>query len=237
LHRKANMKNFLLATIVAILAVGCSSNTRPTLTSEEMRTTSIDALKPVSYPDQSNRPEWVMSEPLLDGDLIFFTGVSSLYATEKSARRDAKRDALFSGMEYLSTVAKAKYEQAEMGFGLDGATFSPTIGTRGYYKFVHMNVLKGARTTKWYFEREADMVGRPGYKYFALVAMPKKDFYSAFNNTAKSNVFKAQQDASNAVSAVAKEQALNNIEFWKLVEKEGLSDDDFFNVPKDVIAE
>ena len=231
------MKNFLLATIVAILVVGCSSNTRPKLTPEEMRTTSIDALKPVTFPDQSNRPEWVMSEPLLDGDLIFFTGVSSLYATEKSARRDAKRDALFSGMEYLSTVAKAKYEQAEMGFGLDGATFSPTIGTRGYYKFVHMNVLKGARTTKWYFEREADMVGRPGYKYFALVAMPKKEFFTAFNNTAKSNVFKARQDASNAVTAVAKEQALNNIEFWKLVEKEGLSDDDFFTVPKDVVVE
>ena len=231
------MKNFLLATIVALLVVGCSSKTRPTLTSEEMHTAQVNALKAVSYPDQSNRPEWVMSEPLLDGDLIYFTGVSSLYATEKSARRDAKRDALFSGMEYLSTVAKAKYEQAEMGFGLDGATFSPTIGTRGYYKFVHMNVLKGARTTKWYFEREADMVGRPGYKYFALVAMPKKAFYSAFNNTAKANVFKARQEAGNAVTAVAKEQALNNIEFWKLVEKEGLNDDDFFKVPKDVIVQ
>ena len=225
------MKNFLVAIVVALLVVGCSS-TRPTLTSEEMHTAELDALKPVTFPDQSNRPEWVMSEPLLDGDLIYFTGVSSLYATEKSARRDAKRDALFSGMEYLSTVAKAKFEQAEMGFGLDGATYAPTIGTRGYYKFVHMNVLKGARATKWYFEREADMVGRPGYKYFALVAMPKKDFYSAFNNTAKANVFQARQEASNAVTAVAKEQALQNIEFWKLVEEEGLNDDDFFKVPK-----
>ena len=222
---------------MAVIAVGCSSNTRPVLNPEETRELTVESLKPVTYPDQSNRPEWVMSEPLIEGDIIYFTGVSSLYATEKSARHDAKRDALFSGMEYLSTVAKAKYEQAEMGFGLDGATFSPTIGTRGYYKFVHMNVLKGARTTKWYFEREADMVGRPGYKYFALVAMPKKDFYSAFNNTAKANVFKARQEAGNAVTAVAKEQALNNIEFWKLVEKEGLSDDDFFKVPKDVIVE
>ena len=218
-----------------MLVVGCSSNTRPELDPEELRTVQQNQLKPVSYPDQSDRPEWVMSEPLLDGDLIYFTGVSSLYATEKSARRDAKRDALFSGMEYLSTVAKAKFEQAEMGFGLDGATYAPTIGTRGYYKFVHMNVLKGARTTKWYFEREADMVGRPGYKYFALVAMPKKDFFRAFDNTAKANVFEARQNASNAVTAVAKEQALNNVEFWKLVEKEGLNDDDFFNVPKTVV--
>ena len=225
------MKNILVATIVAMLVVGCSSNTRPTLTPEELNTAQINQLKPVSYPDQSNRPEWVMSEPLLDGDLIYFTGVSSLYATEKSARRDAKRDALFSGMEYLSTVAKAKYEQAEMGFGLDGATFAPTIGTRGYYKFVHMNVLKGARTTKWYFEREADMAGRPGYKYFALVALPKKHFFDAFNNTAKINVFKAKQEAASAVTEVAKEQANQTVEFWKLVEKEGLTTDDFFQVP------
>ena len=65
------MKNFLLATIVALLVVGCSSKTRPTLTSEEMHTAQVNALKAVSYPDQSNRPEWVMSEPLLDGDLIY----------------------------------------------------------------------------------------------------------------------------------------------------------------------
>ena len=223
---------------MAVFAVGCSSNTRPVLDPEETRELTVESLKPVTYPDQSDRPEWVMSEPLLEGDLIYFTGVSSLYATEKSARRDAKRDAIFSGMEYLSTVAKAKYEQAEMGFGLDGATFSPTIGTRGYYKFVHMNVLKGARTTKWYFEREADMAGRPGYKYFALVALPKKHFFDAFNNTAKINVFKAKQEAANAVTEVAKEQANQTVEFWKLVEKEGLTTDDFFPVPgKQVTAQ
>ena len=216
---------------MAVIAVGCSSNTRPVLDPEETRELTLETLKPITYPDQSNRPEWVMSEPLLEGDIIYFTGVSSLYATEKSARHDAKRDALFSGMEYLSTVAKAKYEQAEMGFGLDGATFSPTIGTRGYYKFVHMNVLKGARNTKSYFEREADMAGRPGYKYFALVAIPKKHFFDAFNNTAKINVFKAQQEAANAVTEVAKEQANQTVEFWKLVEKEGLTTDDFFQIP------
>ncbi len=51
----------------------------------------------------------------------------------------------------------------------------------------------------------------------------------------EANVFEARQNASNAVTAVAKEQALNNVEFWKLVEKEGLNDDDFFNVPKTVV--
>ena len=215
------MKNILILIAMALFVVGCSS--KQALVEEPPKT--------IALPDVKDRPEWVMSEPLLEGDVFYFTGVSSLYATEKFARRDAKRDALFSGMEYLSTVAKAKYEQAEMGFGLDGATFSPTIGTRGYYKFVHMNVLKGARTTKWYFEREADMAGRPGYKYFALVAIPKKHFFDAFNNTAKINVFKAQQEAANAVTEVAKEQANQTVEFWKLVEKEGLTTDDFFQIP------
>ena len=117
------MKNILVAMVIALVAVGCSNSARPPL--EEVQ------LKPVTYPDQSNRPEWVMSEPLLDGDMMYFTGVSSLYATEKSARRAAKRDALFSGMEYLSTVATAKYEEAELSFGLDGASFAPTVGSRG----------------------------------------------------------------------------------------------------------
>ena len=217
------MKNILILIAMALFIFGCSS--KQALVEEPPKT--------IALPDVKDRPEWVMSEPLLEGDVFYFTGVSSLYATEKFARRDAKRDALFSGMEYLSTVAKAKYEQAELGFGLEGATLAPTVGSRGYYKFVHMNVLKGARSTKWYFERELDMVGRPGYKYFALVAMPKKHFFEAYSNTAKANVLKAQQEAADAVTEVAKEQARQNVEFWKIVEEEGLDDDDFFKVPKD----
>jgi len=217
------MKNILILIAMALFVVGCSS--KQALVEEPPKT--------IALPDVKDRPEWVMSEPLLEGDVFYFTGVSSLYATEKFARRDAKRDALFSGMEYLSTVAKAKYEQAELGFGLEGATLAPTVGSRGYYKFVHMNVLKGARSTKWYFEREQDMVGRPGYKYFALVAMPKQHFFEAYSNTAKANVLKAQQEEADAVTEVAKEQARQNVEFWKIVEEEGLNDDDFFKVPKD----
>jgi hypothetical protein len=221
------MKNILILIAMALFVMGCSS--KQALLEEPP--------KMVPLPDVKDRPEWVMSEPLLEGDVFYFTGVSSLYATEKNARRDAKRDALFSGMEYLSTVAKAKYEQAEMGFGLDGATFSPTVGSRGYYKFVHMNVLKGARTVKWYFEREQDMVGRPGYKYFALVAMPKKHFFEAYSNTAKANVLKAQQEAADAVTEVAKEQARQNVEFWKIVEEEGLNEDDFFKIDSSVAGQ
>ena len=74
---------------------------------------------------------------------------------------------------------------------------------------------------------------RPGYKYFALVAMPKKHFFEAYSKTAKANVQKAQQEAADAVTEVAKEQARQNVEFWKIVEEEGLNDDVFFKVPKD----
>jgi len=221
------MKNILILIAMALFVVGCSS--KQALVEEPPKT--------IALPDVKDRPEWVMSEPLLEGDVFYFTGVSSLYATEKFARRDAKRDALFSGMEYLSTVAKAKYEQAELGFGLEGATLAPTVGSRGYYKFVHMNVLKGARSTKWYFEREQDMVGRPGYKYFALVAMPKQHFFEAYSNTAKANVLKAQQEEADAVTEVAKEQARQNVEFWKIVEEEGLNEDDFFKIDSSVAGQ
>jgi len=77
------------------------------------------------------------------------------------------------------------------------------------------------------------LFGRPGYKYFALVAMPKKHFFEAYSNTAKAKIEKAQQEAADAVTEVAKEQARQNVEFWKIVEEEGLNDDDFFKVPKD----
>mgnify|MGYP004384096085 FL=1 len=43
--------------------------------------------------------------------------------------------------------------------------------------------------------------------------MPKKHFFEAYSNTAKSDVQKAQQEAADAVTEVAKEQARQNVEF------------------------
>ena len=65
--------------------------------------------------------------------------------------------------------------------------------------------------------------------------MPKKHFFEAYSNTAKANVLKAQQEAADAVTEVAKEQARQNVEFQKIVEEERITEDDFFSVTKTTV--
>jgi len=88
------------------------------------------------------------------------------------------------------------------------------------------------RATKWYFERENDMLGRPGYKYFVLTFIPKEDIFLAFKKTAKQNVALAKQEAEQALNAQAKNQAEQATKFWQMVEKEGINQDDLFTAPR-----
>jgi hypothetical protein len=211
------MKKFIILITMAILAVGCTNN-------QELVKEALNSV--------GDRPEWIMNEPLVDGDTFYFVGISSLYATEKGARRDAKRDAMFTMMEYLNTIAQAKFEEAQVSYGLEGALISPTISNRGYTKFVSMNVIRRMRATKWYFERENDMLGRPGYKYFVLTFVPKEDIFLAFKKTARQNVVLAKQEAKQALNAQAKNQAEQATKFWQMIEKEGINQDDLFNAPR-----
>ena len=67
---------------------------------------------------------------------------------------------------------------------------------------------------------------------------PRKTKIKNKNKKQNKEEQEAKQEADNAVTEVAKEQANQTVEFWKLVEKEGLTKDDFFQIPgKQVTAQ
>lgn len=198
--------------LVAVLA-GCSSSKAPT----PGETETVDT---------SDRPEWVMNEPGVEDDKMYFVGISSVHVSEKNARNDARRDSVNAAIQYLGTMAKSKFEQAQVTYGLASEAIDPTTSARQYEKQVAVNVARRMKAEKWYMERETDASGKRGYKYFVLAGVPVNSLDEAFKQTAKKNMEDAKKRAKEASDEQAKRQVEKQAEMWEGLKKQGLFKDD-----------
>ncbi len=199
--------------LILLGLIGCSETANvPSVDSETAQRTGPD------------RPDWCMNELEMEGDTMYFSGLSNIYATEKGARSDARRDSINSVVQYLGTLAKTKYEEASISYGLSSQTMDPTTSGRRFEKQVAANVARGLRVTKWHTERETDSIGKWGYKVCALGTIPKSSINNSFRKTAKQNMLDAQREAERAATEQAKAQAERAKDFWKDMQEQGLLD-------------
>lgn len=168
------------------------------------------------------RPEWTMNEPDVEGGVMSFVGLSAVHASEKNARDDARRNAADAVVQYLGTLAKTKFEQASVSYGLSSEVVDPTTSTRNFQKQVAANVARRLKTKKWYMERESDASGKSGYKYFVLATVPVAEMDKAFQQTAKKNMEDAQKKAKEAATAQAKQQQEQAAKFWADMQNQGV---------------
>ncbi len=201
-------------SLMALLMVACANRTQELQTPEPQPTTPAEV--------KSDRPSWTMEEPLVEGDYFTFVGLSNIYATEKAARNDARRDSINSVISYIGTLAKSKWEEASVSYGLEGETIDPTRASRQFQKQMAANMATRLRVIKWHLEREKGSSGKLGYKYFALGQIPKASVNSAFQKTAAHNLENAQQKAAAAADAKAKAQAEKHATFWEEMTQQGL---------------
>lgn len=199
------MKYFYLV-LVALLTVGCSSK-------QEMVKEALNSV--------GDRPEWVMTPPAPEGDQLYFVGTSSLYGTEKNARRDAKRDAIREMSEYVRVLNKNKFERASVTYGMDSFVIRPTVSERNFEKIMSASTANYLRVEEMYFEREADATGVPGYKYFVLTSISKTDLETALQANATTNAENAQKAMQLASTDEAKEQWKNARNFWNELAEDG----------------
>ena len=196
--------------LVAVLA-GCSSSKAPT----PGETETVDT---------SDRPEWVMNEPGVEDDKMFFIGISAVHVSEKNARDDARRNSINAAIQYLGTMAKSKFEQAQVTYGLASEAMDPTTSARQYEKQVAVNVARRMKAEKWYMERETDASGKKGYKYFVLSGIPVVSLDEAFQQTAKKNMEDAKKRAKEAATEQARRQQEQAADFWAEMQKQGVTD-------------
>ena len=153
-----------------------------------------------------------------------FVGLSNVHASEKNAREDARRNAVDAVVQYLGTLAKTKFEQASVSYGLSSEVVDPTTSARNFQKQVAANVARRLKAKKWYMERESDASGKQGYKYFVLATVPVAELDQAFKQTAKKNMEDAQKKAKEAATAQAKQQQEQAAKFWADMQKQGVVD-------------
>jgi len=199
----------LLAGLILIALVGCS------VPQPEPEPVIEEAPAPT-------RPEWTMNEPDVEGGVMFFVGLSAVHASEKNARDDARVNATEAVVQYLGTLAKTKFEQASVSYGLSSEVVDPTTSTRNFEKQVAANVSARLKTKKWHMERESDSSGKSGYKYFVLASVPVAEMDKAFQQTAKKNMEDAQKKAKEATTAQAKQQQEQAAKFWADMQKQGV---------------
>jgi|TARA_B110000196_G_C20985883_1_gene585696 hypothetical protein len=198
-----------LFVVLALLAlVGCAAKPKPAT--------------PPPQPTQPERPEWTMNEPEVEAGVMSFVGLSAVHASEKNAREDARRNAVDAVVQYLGTLAKTKFEQASVSYGLSSEVVDPTTSSRNFQKQVAANVARRLKTKKWYMERESDASGKQGYKYFVLSTVPVAEMDKAFQQTAKKNMEDAQKKAKEATTAQAKQQQEQAANFWADMQKQGV---------------
>jgi len=196
--------------LVAVLA-GCSSSKAPT----PGETEAVDT---------SDRPEWVMNEPGVEDDKMYFIGISAVHVSEKNARDDARRNSVNAAIQYLGTMVKSKFEQAQVTYGLASEAMDPTTSARQYEKQVAVNVARRMKAEKWYMERETDASGKKGYKYFVLSGIPVVSLDEAFQQTAKKNMEDAKKRAKEAATEQARRQQEQAADFWAEMQKQGVTD-------------
>ena len=199
------MKYFYLV-LVALIAVGCSSK-------QEMLKEALNSV--------GDRPNWVMAPPAPEGDQLYFVGTSALYATEKNARRDAKRDSIREVSEYVRVLNKNKFERVSVTYGMDSFVTMPTVSERNFEKIVSASTANHLQVREMYFEREEGASGVLGYKYFVLTSISKTDLKTVLEANAKANAKNAQKALQLASTENAKEQWKNARDFWNELAEDG----------------
>lgn len=172
------------------------------------------------WSSSDERPTWTMEEPEIENDRLSFVGLSSTHATEKSARIDARRTAVNNIASYMGTLAKDKFQNAYLSYGLDSSIMDPTNSSRQFENQISANIVSRVKPKKWYIEKW-DLKTGIGYRVFVLAKVPQEALDESFKSAANSLAKNAQHKAKEAVNKTAKKQAELAAEFWQQMESQG----------------
>ena len=172
----------------------------------------------VQQPQPPPLPDWVMNEPGVKEEKMYFVGISALYAREQGAREDALRNARLEITNYLGTVAKSKFEQASLSYGLESEVLDPTTSARAFQRLLSSNILYRVKGSKWHRVKEQGSGGKTGWKYYVLAHIPVDEIEKSFQSAIAKEREKAKQAEMKALDAHKKSQAEKAAQFWEKME-------------------
>jgi hypothetical protein len=205
----------MMIALASILMVGCGG------TAKTPEDTPLEKLIDRS---SSERPAWTLKKPETKGGFMYIVGISMDMSNEQLGRRRAMQNARTEMSDYLGTLVKAKFEQANIDFGLASDVVDPTTSAREYGKQMSANFVSELEGQEFYWERWQKPTGI-GYRYFALCRIPEKMINDGVRTDAAKRLQDAQRRAKEQSDRVAKEQLEKAGNMWAQLEQQGLFKD------------
>ena len=170
------------------------------------------------------RPSWIEKKPEAKSGFMYVVGSSMDMASEVLGRDRSVRNARAGMSEYLGTLVKTKFEQANIDFGLASDVVDPTASAREYGKQMSANFVAQLEGIEFYWEKWQKPTGI-GYRYFALCRIPEKMINDGVREDAAKRLQDAQRRAKEQSDRVAKEQLEKAGAMWAQLEQQGLFKD------------
>ena len=181
----------------------------------------VPSVQVVEAPKNEERPNWIYNDVSNEDGQLSFVGLSNVHSSEKNARSDARRDATNNVVQYLGSIAKFKFEELNVSYGLSTKMVDPTVSTQQFQKLIASNITRRLKTKTWHMEREK-IEGELGYKYFVLAVIPNSTIENSFKKSLDKNIEEQQKELKSAATEEAKTQAEQAIEMFRKAKKEGL---------------
>lgn len=220
---KGNVWKLAAAVVLVVLAgcavTGCSAP-QVAQVAENVEIPA-DSSERLVYSTHAERPGWTMDEPGTVDGVMSFVGTSARHASEKNAREDARRNTINAVVKYMGTLAKEKFEKAQVTYGLESSVVDATESSRVFEKQLSTNMATKVKLAKWYGEKWQTPTGT-GWQYFAMANVPQEAIDETFKSSAADQARKAEQKAKDAADAIARAQAEKASEFWTQMQEQGL---------------
>ena len=199
---KKSALKLALALVLAFLA-GCAVTGCSAPKVAENVQIPADTSEQLVYSTHAERPVWTVDEPEAADGVLSFVGTSARHASEKSAREYSRRNTINAVVKYMGTLAKEKFEKAQVTYGLESSVIDATESSRVFEKQLSTNMATKVKVAKWYGEKWQTPTGT-GWQYFAMATVPREAADESFKLTAAAQARKAEQQAKEAADAIAK---------------------------------
>jgi hypothetical protein len=160
---------------------------------------------------ESPAPIWRNQVPEPSNGFVYFVGLSSGNATERSAREQARQDVIQQALEYLGGYAKRDFQERAVSMHLDSSILDPTIAARDFVAYANENFVDKVRTDKVYWELRRTP-GGDQYFVYVLIPIPVNQSLGKF---ADEKIADTQRRVQEAKTEDAKKQAQNVLDFWQ----------------------
>lgn len=175
------MKHLLIFLFALIIFISCAGKqpTVPITTESQVSPVRTEAVLISAIPDP--RPRWTYSEPVEEGDYLFFIGISENHSLERDARNSARRDAVLTFAGYCGVEVSDLHQAVSTSFGLSSGISDPTVAAKQHQNQIIDAYVSRVQAREWYIEewvlQSGSSIIERYYRVYVKSAVPKDEYY------------------------------------------------------------